>query len=213
MMPELRNRDIAETHSPSVRPYETIKPHSDITVSEARSFWDKERENAKEYYVQDGNIKTIDDNGQEFRTADKLLPSKKFEVNGYQYETDSEARVISASGKLRIRDSEYNRNMENVRNKEGQEYRQSDDRGHLIAHRFGGSDKLENLVPMDAELNQGDYVKLENSFDEALRNGAEVYLTVEPVYQGDSARPSEFRISYVIDGEKEVTVFRNGEVR
>lgn len=211
MIHETAKREVSEIQEPSIKPYETIRPHTDISFNEANSYWDQERENGKEYFVRTDTVKEVDDNGEKFRNGDKLLPSKKFEVNGYQYETDSQARVISASGKLRIKDSEYSRNMENVRNKEGQEYRKNDDRGHLIAHLFGGSDKLENLVPMDADLNHGDYARLENTLAEAVKDGADVHLTVEPVYQGDSSRPVEFKVSYVINGEKEVTVFRNGE--
>ena len=42
--------------------------------------------------------------------------------------------------------------------------RKTDDRGHLIADRFNGSGGIENLVPMDSDLNQhGDYMKMENT--------------------------------------------------
>ena len=100
--------------------------------------------------------------------------------------------------------------MEDVWKIGGQEYRAEDDRGHMIAYRFGGSGRLENLVPMDEKLNRVDFKKLENTLADAVKDGAEVKLKVEPVYEGDSKRPSEFRVSYSIDGDKDVVVFKNG---
>lgn len=100
--------------------------------------------------------------------------------------------------------------MEKVREKERQEYLKDDDRGHLIGHQFGGSDKLENLVPMDSKLNQGDFAKLEYSLANAVRDGAKVFIKVEPRYERDSSRPSEFRVSYSVNGDKDVVVFKNG---
>lgn len=68
------------------------------------------------------------------------------------------------------------------------------------------------MVAGDSKLNQGDYAKLENSLAEAVKDGADVRMKVEPVYSGDSNRPDEFRVSYTIDGDKEVVVFKNGSV-
>ena len=99
--------------------------------------------------------------------------------------------------------------MEDVRKIENQEYKPGDDRSHLVAHRFGGSDRLENLVPMDSKLNQGDFAKMENTLAEAVKEDADVRLKVEPVYEKDSTRPSEFKVSYSIDGDRDVIVFRN----
>ena len=155
---------------------------------------------SKEYY---------DDNGIKYRDGDFLLPNTRFEVRGYQYETDDKGRVISAEGQLRMKDQRYERDMEDVRKIEGQEYKTTDDRGHLIGHQFDGSDRLENLVPMDAKLNQGDFFKLEKTLADAVKDGADVKLKVEPIYESDSSRPCEFRVTYIIDGDKDVVVFKN----
>jgi hypothetical protein len=63
---------------------------------------------------------------------------------------------------------------------------------------------------MSKELNHGDYAKLERTLASAVGDGADVRLKVEPKYEGDSNRPTEFRITYSIDGDKEVVVFKNG---
>ena len=160
----------------------------------------KTKKGAKEY---------CDDNGTKYREGDSLLPNTQFEVRGYRYKTDEQGRVVSAEGQLRRRDPSYTRKMEDVRSIDGQEYKTTDDRGHLIGHRFDASDKLENLVPMDAKLNQGDYVKLENTLAAAVKDGADVRLKVEPVYEGGFTRPSKFRITYSIDGDKDTVVFKN----
>jgi len=200
-MAEIKNSDLTEVKNPEPEKYKDIKPESDISKSDAKNYWN-------EKFKQE-DIKT-DDNGIEYREGDNLKPNTTYEVNGYKYKTDDQGRIISAEGKLRMRDPEYTRDMEDVRNKEGQEYRDTDDRGHLIGHQFGGSDKLENLVPMDQKCNQKDYVKIENYLADAVKDGADVRLKIEPVYSEDSKRPSEFRISYSVDGDRDVVVLKNG---
>lgn len=201
-----------EVSKPTVENFKEIKPEKGISSKEADGFWKKEFAKEAENAEQENKGKEyFDDNGVKYREGDRLLPETKYEKNGYQYETDDKGRIVSAEGKLRLRDADYEREMEpGVRNYEGQEYKDSDERGHLIGHQFNGSDKLENLVPMDGDLNRTDFAKLENSLADALKDGADVRLKVEPVYNGDSARPTEFRVSYSIDGDREVTVFRNG---
>lgn len=185
--------------------YQKIKPESVSLTSEVNDFWKSEFQKEAELRTE----KHYDDNGKLYRLGDILLPETEYEVNGYKYKTDAEGRIVSAEGKLRMRDSDYDRKMEEVRDIEGQDYRQGDDRGHLIGHQFGGSDRLENLVPMDAKLNHGDFVKLEKTLADAVKDKADVRLKVEPVYEDDSGRPSEFKVSYSIDGDRETVVFRN----
>ena len=64
-------------------------------------------------------------------------------------------------------------------------------------------------LSVEGKLNKGDYAKLEDTLAEAVKDGADVRLKVEPVYEGDAVRPTEFRVSYSIDGEKDVIVFKN----
>ena len=205
------NRNSIEIHTPTSEGYRDVKPRTGLSVNEANSFWNSELTKASgEYKSQRRPIRETDDNGIQFRDGDKLLPNTTFEVNKYTYETDEQGRVISASGKLYIRDANYVRNTEKVRNKEGQEYNPTDDEGHLIAHQFGGSDSLENLVPQDSRLNQKDYANMENELARHVKAGAEVQYKVQLVYEGNSNRPSEFHVTYSIDGDRNVRVFRNG---
>lgn len=148
-----------------------------------------------------------DDNDHIFRNKDKLTPNNRYEVNGYAYETDSKGRIKSAEGKLRI-DCQEKRNMEQINRKE-HNYKKTDDASHLISRRFGGSDSLENLVPMSSKLNRSDYKKMENTLADTVKSGADVRLKVEPKYKLNSERPSKINVTYTIDGEKEVMVFKN----
>ena len=43
----------------------------------------------------------------------------------------------------------------------------------------------------------------------AVKDGADVKMRVEPVYEGNSNKPSEYKVTYSINGEKEVVVFNN----
>lgn len=213
-MMEFKTNEAADIKPPKMEGYREIKPESGMSAEDAKRFWD-----VKSYAASDNDSGTensekkekiyYDDNGEKYREGNKLEPNKVFEINGYRYETDDKGRIISVEGWLRMKVHDYVRNMEDVRKMEGQEYESGDDRGHLIAHQFGGSDKLENLVPMDAKLNQGDFAKLENELADAVKDGADVKIKVEPVYAGDSTRPTEFRVSYSIDGDKNVVVFKN----
>ena len=214
MIRENIHNEAKEIKNPSLENFKNIKPEKEMSAKEVNDFWNSEFKKEAEVAQNEdgGNTKlkdNFDDNGNKYREGDRLLPSTNYEVNGYKYETDDKGRVASAEGKLRIQEPDYVRNMEEVRKFENQEYKDEDQRGHLIGHQFGGSDKLENLVPMDAKLNQGDFAKLENTLADAVKNGADVRLKVEPKYENNSTRPSEFRVSYSIDGDRDVTVFKN----
>ena len=58
------------------------------------------------------------------------------------------------------------------------------------------------IYSMDGEVNQGDYRKIETKLETALKEGADVRAETEPVYEGNSTRPKEFKVTYTIDGEK-----------
>lgn len=206
-MNELTNHEASEIKNPEATGFKEIKSENTMSKNEADSFWDKEfngnqEDEAKKYY---------DDNGKEYRTGNDLEPNYEYEINSYKYRTDSEGRIVSAEGKLQIKDHENRNNMTDSRDVVGKgEMLETDDRGHLIADRFNGSGGIENVVPMDAELNKKDLNKLENTLAKAVNDGADVRYKIEPKYEGDSNRPSEFKVSYSINGEKEVVVFKNG---
>jgi len=140
----------------------------------------------------------LDDNGLVYKINGELQPNCEYQINGYTYRTDQLGRVIEASGNLHLTgEPRQPLTQENVG---GKDKRPTDDRGHLIADRFGGSNKIENLVAQDSNLNRGEYKAIENTCARALEEGKKVSLKVEVEYDGVSQRPSAFIVTYQIDG-------------
>lgn len=152
-----------------------------------------------------------DDNGTIYRVDDSLRPNMEYAINGYLYRTDSQGRITGAEGELHLRKRDGRKVIRDDMETIGKgSQRKTDDRGHLIGDIFDGGNGLENIVPMDKKLNQsGGYWKLEKTLGDALAAGCKVYYKVEPRYSGNSHRPSEFVVTYTIDGETTVTVFKN----
>ena len=50
---------------------------------------------------------------------------------------------------------------------------------------------------------------MEDTLADAVGDGAKVYLKVEPIYEKDAMRPTEFKATYSIDGDKDVCIFKN----
>ena len=132
-----------------------------------------------------------------------------YESKGYYYQTDELGRIKKTQGKLRLE--------EGVRNKGDQLKARGDDRlrgdhgGHLIAQRFAGSGKIDNLLAMVAIVNNSKYKRIENRWGKALQAGKEVEVTIDVVYDGASKRPKEFNIYYSIDKKKDKLKILNGD--
>ncbi len=84
-----------------------------------------------------------------------------------------------------------------------------DDRGHLIADRFGGSNGLENLIAQNAEINRVDFNSFENQLSQEIKSGKTVAVAIYPVYSGSSFRPTALLVNYTIDGIEDFRVFPN----
>lgn len=211
-MGEIKASDLQEIKTPEKQGFQEIRPQEGMTVQEADKIWDAELSGLQNQDVSSEIY--CDDNGKEYRIGDNLIPDNSYEINGYLYKTDSEGRISSVDGMLQMRSlDDYPRNTIDTIDQIGKGSEKPDDeRAHLIGHRFGGGDNLENMVPMARELNRGDYKKMENELADAVKDGADVRLKVEPIYEDDSYRPTEVRATYSIDGDCSVKVFRNGEV-
>lgn len=163
-------------------------------------------------YTIDGHKYKTDDNGNIYNVDGKNLPNCKYELNGYEYETDEKGRIIRAEGDLKIPEYEPRpKYLPDIDDRRGQDdERGSDDRGHLIAHEFGGADTEGNLVPMNSEVNQsGEYRQLEKELRKLKEEGHDVHVTVEPQYEDDSNRPISFIVTYTVDGETYEKVITN----
>ncbi|HDR8473640.1 TPA: DNA/RNA non-specific endonuclease [Bacillus cereus] len=118
---------------------------------------------------------------------------------GYTYTTDSQGRVASCEGSLQLGDGKRNNYAQRVVG--GNDRSDDDDGGHLIATIFKGSGNMDNLVPMNSNLNRGEWKKLENEWANALNDGDKVRVKITPNYSGNSKRPDSFVIRYKIGDE------------
>ena len=84
-----------------------------------------------------------------------------------------------------------------------------DHSGHLAGDRFGGSNKLDNIVAQLGRLNQGEYKIAENRWTRALKQGRDVTVDMDVAYEADSLRPSAFNVTYTIDGKIYRQSFKN----
>ena len=209
-MGEIKSNDLQEVIKPAVENFLDIKPQEGLTPQEAKANWDnefKEIGDKQEAFENSKEKEYFDDNGNVYRKGNELAPNSEFVINGYNYKTDEFGRTVSAEGTLRIHD--HKRNMDSNEAVFKGEKEPGFERGHLIGHQFGGSGGIENLSIMAGEVNRGDFLKLENKLAAAVKDSADVKMKVEPIYEGDSNKPTEYRATYSINGEKDVVVFSN----
>lgn len=152
----------------------------------------------------------IDDNSKVYRMENDLLPNQTYEINGYEYETDDNGRIVYAEGKLHLKEHEGRLDIKDSMENIGKgDQKSTDDRGHLIGDQFGGSNGMGNLIPQDANSNRIDYRNFENQLAREVADGKDVRVKVEPLYDGDSHRPSAIAVSYSIDGIRNARIFPN----
>ncbi|MEH7876160.1 DNA/RNA non-specific endonuclease, partial [Bacillus velezensis] len=89
-----------------------------------------------------------------------------------------------------------------------------DDGGHLIATQFKGSGQFDNIVPMNSQINRsgGKWYEMEQEWAKALKEEPPetVSVQIENVYQGDSLRPTLFKVKYKVgDGRYKNMTIRN----
>lgn len=137
-----------------------------------------------------------------------LLPNVEY-VTGeydYHYETDSLGRIARVfTGSLHLTSRE--KRLRNASAVPGKQL--GDDAGHLIGDRFGGSNKLDNLIAQLRHKNRGAYNVLEKTWADAIRAGSNVSLNIELQYEGDNPRPTGLLVIYSIDGESNKMYFNN----
>ena len=135
-------------------------------------------------------------------------------TEGYTYETNEFGRIDSVDAELQLGKGTRNRyaqsNVGETDRIRGN-YPERDDGGHLIASQFKGTGDIDNLVPMNSQINEagGKWHQMEQEWASALgREGGSAKVKIKPQYTGSSARPDNFIVEYSIDGGrvKKVTV-------
>jgi len=219
-----KNRDINESKQPeSTKNVEKIETSKE-DINEAREKMENslnndignDKEQQKNPHVEDfeGKKYYYDDNGNIYRVDDELIANKEYEINGYKYKTDDKGRIISSEGKLHTKDRDGKLPIRDSIEKIGKgDEKEGDQRGHLIGDQFDGSNSLENLIPQDAEVNMKDYKNFENELAKEVKDGKDVTVKIEPVYEGDSRRPEAIVVTYSVNGEESVKVFPNNKER
>lgn len=229
MAKEIKNQEIVPRETPDIK----IKPTDDINKTKADNIYNKILSSYNDESMSSNKEKTGVDadnlepnsyctvNGERVRTDDngkihmkynpdtkmyELLPSNTYEVNGYKYETDDKGRVIKVEGQLKLKEEKRN-----VINTDVKDMKAGDERGHLIGDQFGGSNLVDNLVPMGFDVNRSDYKKLEEKLAKEVAEGKEVYVNIRIEYEDNTNRPSKFTVEYTINGEFFETSFINYE--
>jgi hypothetical protein len=130
-----------------------------------------------------------------------LIKNMKYEVDGFIYQTDDLGRVVKTNADLddiaRVRLG--NQQIKAVDVKDG--VRGTDQGGHIVGSRFFGPGEQINLYPQSANLNQGAWKTMENSWADAMVQGKDVKIEVEAIFSGTSKRPDSFKVKYTIDGQ------------
>ena len=138
-----------------------------------------------------------------------LVKNMKYDVDAFIYETDELGRVLRTDADLddvvRIRLGKQQIKAVDV--KDG--VRGTDQGGHIVGSRFFGPGEQINLYPQSANLNQGAWKQMENTWADAMVAGKDVKIKVEAVFEGASKRPEAFEVSYWIDGAKTERTFIN----
>ena len=87
--------------------------------------------------------------------------------------------------------------------------KENDDRGHLIGDQFDGVNRLENMVPQNADVNRNSFRNFENELAKEVKSGKDVNVKVEPMYEGNSHRPESIVVIYKINGNEGIRIFPN----
>ncbi|WP_163392565.1 DNA/RNA non-specific endonuclease [Enterovibrio norvegicus] len=136
------------------------------------------------------------------KALNKPEPNKTFKVDdNYSFSTDDLGRTKSVNGTLYLETKDRNKYQQSKAGKSGES---GDEGGHLIASIFKGPGEKINLVPMNGNLNKGEWKKLEIEWADALKDGKVIKVNVMPVYSGESLRPDSFKIEYSINNSRPI---------
>ena len=163
---------------------------------------------ANNSFTIDGVTYKTDDNGTVYSKDGKLLPNTTYELNGNIYTTDDKGRIVHCEAKPQ-HSPETPRSNKEQKESGGDDRRESDQGGHVIGRDLGGDSGNGNLIPMDANINQSDYKRMENEIKKHLDNGSKVSVNVDIHYSDDSRRPDKITVTVNVDGKDTVYIFDN----
>lgn len=139
---------------------------------------------------------------------DSSKPLRPIRRNGYTFYVDDADRTRDIQGT--INPGNPSTRSRNEQRRAGQpDRRPTDDGGHYIAPRFSGPAEAFNHFAQDANFNRGAYRAIETLWGKATQAGKKVYVRISAFYQGQSRRPSQIVVTYVIDGDLKRRAFPN----
>ena len=179
--------------------FNEIKAENSLGKDICDSFWSQLFNSKIDSNKISGNIEKI---GAElyYSNIEVIDNRKKYmDDNGNVYRIENSLK--DREGRLPIRDS-----IEDIGKGDQKE---GDDRGHLIGDQFDGPNGLENMIPQDSDINRRDFKNFENALAEKVKDGETVKVKIEPIYEGDSHRPTDILVTYSINGVEDMRIFPN----
>ena len=159
--------------------------------------------------IQNTQQKNYDDDFNEFKEGYELKSNAEYVLNGANYMTDSNSRIDRFSTVLTNSLPETARNGYAQLKAGGEDRRDTDQGGHILARVFGGDPGIGNMMPLDSRSNQGDYKAMEKDILNAIGDGKTVNFEAKLYYEGESERPSKIVATTEIEGMKTVYTFNN----
>jgi LysM repeat protein len=128
--------------------------------------------------------------------------------NGVDFKIDSINRTRRISFNLDA--PALTRRSRSSQRRAGGSFRQhSDDGGHYVAPRLGGTHEYFNHFAQNANFNRGAYRVLEDKWAAYRKAGKAVPVVITPYFEGLSGRPYELIVRYEVDGYRRVRRFKN----
>lgn len=154
-------------------------------------------------------IYETDDNGIIYKiNGNELVPNTEYTIGGVTYTTDEQGRIVSCDGNA-TQTPEGTRDLKAQEQAGGEDRRDGDQGGHILARILGGAKGIENMLAMRGPINQGPYHTMEKEINEALQKGKDVHIHVDIKYDDDSKRPSKIIVTYTIDRKETVMEYDN----
>ena len=123
--------------------------------------------------------------------------------NEMTFSTDKNGKLVEATAVLRKyhKGAKRGSKEKNDQLSVGKKGLAGDEGGHVIGHRFGLDQGMENMFPQDANFNKSAYSVMENEMADWIAAGGEVRLSIKTSkYVGD--RPSVIEVRYEVINPK-----------
>lgn len=86
----------------------------------------------------------------------------------------------------------------------------TDDAGHIIAKRLGGSGDIDNVFPQDSRINRGQFRLFEAEIADAVKTYGSVDVSIQLEYENGGTRPTSIVYSYTTpNGKTKTNTFLN----